>query len=78
MFKVGDLIKGKKNQKHEYVITDERMTLGIVESVKEDNGKQLMYVKIKKCYYTEYNGDGFWVYNDTSDFELVGEDWYET
>ena len=71
MFQKGDKIKGLKTRVHDYCIMNENLYLGEVTALKEEDGEQLMYIKIKKHKFSEYHGDGFWCYNDERDFQLV-------
>jgi hypothetical protein len=70
MFEKGDKVKGLEKPLHPYPIMDAKLYLGEVTSLKEEKGKQLMYVKILKHKWKEYEGSGFWVYNDPLDFQL--------
>ena len=74
MFKKGDKVKGLEKPLHPYPIMDAKLYLGEVTSFKEEKGKQLMYVKILKHKWKEYEGCGFWVYNNFLDFAYFDED----
>ena len=74
MFKKGDKVKGLEKPLHPYPIMDAKLYLGEVTSLKEEKGKQLMYVKILKHKWKEYEGSGFWVYNNFLDFAYYDED----